>query len=208
MGAAGRTNALRPTLTDTRPHGLIADARFSVEHWSVNLASEHRMPIVVSRRSNHGDRWTAPSSNPPYRPVFRACLKSYRPPPFVQPLPTSAPFVRVSFGARSFSVVARRIWNGTLFPPDLRMCTSRDTFCRHYETHYLWSPYGIGQTIIFSCCGFYLSSIYLFFLACSQRSHIGCVPYLDTWCGPSANLECRSETCCARLAETQDAVSE
>ena len=30
----------------------------------------------------------------------------------------------------------------------------------------LWSPYGIGQTIIFSSCGFFLSSIfYLFFLA-------------------------------------------
>jgi len=26
-------------------------------------------------------------------------------------------------------------------------------------------------------------------------------PYSQTWCGPSANLECRSETCCARLAE-------
>ena len=28
----------------------------------------------------------------------------------------------------------------------------------------LWLPYGIGQAIIFSCCGFYLLlSIYLFF---------------------------------------------
>jgi len=43
-----------------------------------------------------------------------------------------------------------------------------------------------------------LSSI--FFLAWSQRAHIGCLPYFDTWCGPSANLECMSETCCARLA--------
>jgi len=41
---------------------------------------------------------------------------------------------------------------------------------------------------------------YLFFLAWSQRPHIGCLPYFNTWCGPSANLECRSETCCARLA--------
>jgi len=30
---------------------------------------------------------------------------------------------------------------------------------------------------------------------------IRCLPYFDTWCGPSANLECRSETCCARLTE-------
>jgi len=28
----------------------------------------------------------------------------------------------------------------------------------------------------------------------------GCQPYFDTWCGPSANLECRSEMCCMRLA--------
>jgi len=28
----------------------------------------------------------------------------------------------------------------------------------------------------------------------------GYLPYLHTWCGPSVNLECRSETCCARLA--------
>ena len=40
----------------------------------------------------------------------------------------------------------------------------------------------------------------LFFLAYSQLSHIGCLPYFHTWCGPSANLECRSEMCCTRLA--------
>jgi len=27
-----------------------------------------------------------------------------------------------------------------------------------------------------------------------------CLPYFHTWCGPSANLECRSEMCCTRLA--------
>jgi len=35
----------------------------------------------------------------------------------------------------------------------------------------------------------------------SQRSDIGCLPYFHTWCGLSANLECRSEMCCTRLAE-------
>jgi len=30
---------------------------------------------------------------------------------------------------------------------------------------------------------------------------MGCLPYFHTWCGLSVNLECRSETCCARLAE-------
>jgi len=40
---------------------------------------------------------------------------------------------------------------------------------------------------------FLLSSI--FFLAQSQRLEIGCLPYFDTWCGLSANLECRSVSC-------------
>ena len=39
-----------------------------------------------------------------------------------------APFVRTSFGFRSFSIAAPKIWN--LLPPALRMCTSHDTF-RH-----------------------------------------------------------------------------
>jgi len=68
----------------------------------------------------------------------------------------------------------------------------------------LWPPYGIGQAIIFLPCGLVLS-IFLFFLAQSQRSEIGCLPYFHTWCGLSANLECRSEMCCTWLAENQDA---
>jgi len=47
----------------------------------------------------------------------------------------------------------------------------------------------------------YSSFFFFFFLALSQRSEIGCLPYFHTWCGLSAHLECRSETCCARLAE-------
>ena len=57
----------------------------------------------------------------------------------------------------------------------------------------------IGQAILFWSCGFfYLSS---FFFSSPQRSQIGCLPYFHTWCGLSANLECRSEMCCTRLAE-------
>jgi len=62
--------------------------------------------------------------------------------------------------------------------------------------------YGIGQAIIFLPCGFYLLLLHLlllFFLAYSQRSEIGCLPYFYTWRGLSANLECRSEMCCMRL---------
>jgi len=39
-----------------------------------------------------------------------------------------------------------------------------------------------------------------FFLAQSQPSQIGCLSYFYTWCGLSANLGCRSETCCTWLA--------
>jgi len=46
----------------------------------------------------------------------------------------SAPFVRTSFGSRSFSVTAPKIWNS--LPPSLRTCTSFDTFRRHLKTHY------------------------------------------------------------------------
>ena len=58
--------------------------------------------------------------------------------------------------------------------------------CRHY-IFALW----------FLC--FFLS-FYLSFLAWSQRPQNGCLPYFHTWCGPSENLECRSEMCCTRLA--------
>ena len=53
-------------------------------------------------------------------------------------------------------------------------------------------------------CPVVSSSIYLFlslFIAYSQPSQIGCLPYFHTWCGFSANLGCRSETCSTRLAE-------
>jgi len=46
----------------------------------------------------------------------------------------SAPFVHTSFGARSFSVAAPKIWNS--LPLSLRTSTSPDTFRRHFKTHY------------------------------------------------------------------------
>ena len=46
-----------------------------------------------------------------------------------------------------------------------------------------------------------VSSFYLsFFPRLISAIADGCVPYFDTWCGLSANLECRSETCCSWLA--------
>jgi len=49
-----------------------------------------------------------------------------------------------------------------------------------------------------------VSFFFLFILTLSQWLQIGCLPYFYTWCGPSANLECRSEMCCTHL-EMQDA---
>jgi len=70
----------------------------------------------------------------------------------------------------------------------------------------LWSPYVIGQTIIFLPCDFYLSFfISSFFLSFFPRLISAAVDWistiLHTWCGLSANLRCRSETCCTRLTE-------
>jgi len=51
---------------------------------------------------------------------------------------------------------------------------------------------------------FLLLSIFLsifFFFAYSQPSQIGRLPYFHTRCGLSANLGCRSETCCMWLVE-------
>ena len=76
-------------------------------------------------------------------------------------------------------IVSGKKWNHSIFMAALR---SR---CRHYILP----------------CGFYLS-IFLSFLFPRLISAvaIGCLPYLDTRCGLSANLECMSETCCTRLA--------
>jgi len=47
----------------------------------------------------------------------------------------------------------------------------------------------------------FVAVVCIFFLAYSQRSQSGCLPYFHTWCGLSANLECMSGMCCTRLAE-------
>jgi len=61
-----------------------------------------------------------------------------------------------------------------------------------------------------SRCGHYIFALWfvlssIFFLTYFQPSQIGCLPYFHTWCGLSANLGCRSEMCCSRLAEIRDA---
>jgi len=69
-----------------------------------------------------------------------------------------------------------------------------------------------GRAALWNRAGHYIfamwflySSIFLLLFS-SPRSEIGCLPYFYTWCGLSANLECRSEMCCMRLTEKiQDA---
>ena len=86
---------------------------------------------------------------------------------------------RSIFARRAFSVAGSLVWNSLrdyLRDP----AVSRDTFCKHLKTllfecirvftmmryinlRFLWSPYGIGQTIMFSCCGLFF--FFFFFLA-------------------------------------------
>jgi len=60
------------------------------------------------------------------------------------------------------------------------------------EARLLWPPCVADADIIFCSYGFFL-----FFLAYSQRSQSGCLPYFHTWCSLSANLECSLK--CAAL---------
>jgi len=46
----------------------------------------------------------------------------------------------------------------------------------------------------------YHTSTYNVFSATLNPTHFTSLPYFYTWHGPSANLECRSEMCCTRLA--------
>jgi len=82
------------------------------------------------------------------------------------------------------------------------VCVCLKLHLPRYLVFWLWPPRIADADIIFLPCGFFLLSIfYLFlFLAWSQRSPTGCLPYFYTWRGLSANLECRSEMCCTRLA--------
>jgi len=72
-----------------------------------------------------------------------------------------------------------------------------------------WAQFTVLRFIFMAAlrsrCGHYIFilSFLLFFFPrlISAVAEIGCLPYFHTWCGLSANLECRSETCCKRIAE-------
>jgi len=61
---------------------------------------------------------------------------------------------------------------------------------------FLWSPYVIGQTIYIFILTFVLSFFFFPRLISVVGDWMSCVSYFHTWCGLSANLECRSEMCC------------
>jgi len=91
--------------------------------------------------------------------------------------------------------------------PTSSHCSSHDVKCpysccwhfRHLIAHsLLWSPYVIGQTVIFLLCDFYLSSFFPHLIS-AVGDWMSAI--LHTWCGLSVNLECMSEMCCTRLAE-------
>ena len=69
--------------------------------------------------------------------------------------------------------------------------------------HCLWPPYVIGQAIYIFILSFVLLPLHLLFSSpnLSRRRLDVYHTSTHTWCGLSANLECRSETCCTRLAE-------
>ena len=68
---------------------------------------------------------------------------------------------------------------------------------------FLWSPYVIGQTIIFSCCSFFYLSFFPRLISAVEDWMSTILPHM-VW--PQCKLECRSEMCCTRIAEKiQDA---
>jgi len=69
-----------------------------------------------------------------------------------------------------------------------------------YHSCLLWPPCVADADVIFLPCGFFLSSSIFFYSSPNLSSRRLDVYHTSTWCGPSANLECRSEMCCTRLA--------
>ena len=95
-------------------------------HW---LPIKHRINFKIANITFR----TLQSSQPVY---LRSVLHTHHSTRFLRLSNTNllcAPFVRTSFGSRSFSVAAPKIWTSLL--PSLRMCTSHDTFRQQLKTH-------------------------------------------------------------------------
>jgi len=72
----------------------------------------------------------------------------------------------------------------------------------YVEHTLLWSPYGIGQTIYIFMLWFVLSFFFFFprLISAAADWMSAILPHM-VWPCLSANLRCRSETCCTRLTE-------
>ena len=80
-----------------------------------------------------------------------------------------------------------------------------DPHSSFFLSHILCLQLNLIMAALRNRCGHYIfalwfNSFYLFIPHLISAVEIGCLPYFDTWCGTSANLECRSEMCCKRLA--------
>ena len=99
--------------------------------------------------------------------------------------------------------------NCVLYP---RPLSDRKNFCCFYmcqlwalnvviKRQFLWPPIVMGRPSYF--CPVVSSSIFYLFsspIISAVADWMSTIPYFYTRCGPRANLECRSEMCCTRLA--------
>jgi len=72
----------------------------------------------------------------------------------------AATAVRTKFGDRAFSHAGPTAPN--TLPDDLCTVVNAAKFRKQLKEHCLRSPYGIGQTIIFSCCGMFFFFFFSF----------------------------------------------
>ena len=77
-----------------------------------------------------------------------------------------------------------------------RTITSKTVFHNRLKT-YLFMAALCNRGPLYFCP---VISIFFYLLSSFFPRLISAAAYFDTWCGPSANLECRSEMCCSRLA--------
>ena len=122
-----RTSSPVSLLVTRSPQSCSSHTVLQQLHW---LPSKHRTDFKIANITFR----TLHCSHPAYlRSSLHAChsTRSLR---LSNTNLLSAPFVRISFGSRRFSVVTPKIWIS--LPLSLCTCTSPDTFRRHLKTHY------------------------------------------------------------------------
>jgi len=98
--------------------------------------------------------------------------------------------LQVCFRLSTYALVAKT-------QPDkvVRWCPDDDFF-----GEFSWLPCVADADIIFLPCGFFLLSSFFYSSPNLSGRRLDVYHISITWCGLSANLECRSEMCCTRLA--------